>query len=182
MVRQKLLAVFVAVVLLGGVMSMAQAPAGPPKPGPEHKRLEVFVGKWTGSGEVKPGPMGPGGKMTWTETCAWYAGGFAVMCNSIFKGAMGDAKGHSILTYNAEEKTYVYFGVDSNGAVETSKGGVQGKVWNWAGEGKMGGKLYKMRYSITETSNDAHTFKFEMSSDGGKTWTLVMDGGSNRAK
>jgi len=182
MTMRKLFAALVVVVLLGGALAMAQAPAGPPKPGPEHKRLGFFVGKWTGAGEMKPGPMGPGGKMTWTETCQWFAGGFAIMCNTDFKGAMGDAKGHSIISYNAEEKTYVYFGIDSNGMVDTSKGNVQGKVWNWSGEGKMGGKPYKMRYSITEKSNDANTFKFEMSSDGGKTWALVMDGGATRAK
>ena len=182
MTQRRLMGVFVVVVLLGSAMAMAQAPAGPPKPGPEHKRLGAFMGKWSGSGDVKPGPMGPGGKMTWTETCEWYAGGFAVVCNSNMKGAMGDGKGHSVLSYNAEEKTYVYFGIDSNGMVDTSKGNVQGKVWNWTGEGKMGGKLYKMRYSITEKSNDANTFKFEMSADGGKTWTLAMEGGSNRAK
>ena len=35
-----------------------------PKPGPEHARLGYFVGKWKAEGEMKPGPMGPGGKMT----------------------------------------------------------------------------------------------------------------------
>jgi len=46
----------------------------------------------------------------------------------------------------------------------------------------MGGKVYKMRYSVIEKSNDANTFKFEMSSDGGKTWTVAMEGGATRAK
>jgi hypothetical protein len=46
----------------------------------------------------------------------------------------------------------------------------------------MGGKLTKIRYVSTEVSNDTQTFKFEMSQDGGKTWMLVQEGKSTRAK
>ena len=52
-----------AAVLCGTVSVLAQAPPTP-KPGPEHKVIEYFIGKWTGQAEVKPGPFGPGGKMT----------------------------------------------------------------------------------------------------------------------
>jgi hypothetical protein len=169
-------------VLLVGAWAMAQAPAAPPKPGPEHKRLGYYVGKWQGTGEMKPGPMGPGGKMSWTETCGWFTGRYAIICNSDMRGPMGAGKGHAIMSYNREEKAYVYFGIDTNGATDIGRGSVQDNVWNWTGEGKMGGKAYKIRYSVTETSNDAYTFKFEMSGDGGRTWALVMDGGSSRAK
>lgn len=182
MTRRNLIVTLVVVALLGGVLAMAQAPAAPPKPGPEHKRLGYFVGKWQGSGEMKPGPMGPGGKMTWTETCGWFTGGYAIMCNTDMKGPMGASKGHAILSYNREEKAYLYFGIDTNGSADTGKGAVQDKVWNWTAEGKMGGKVYKTRYSVTETSNDAYTFKFEMSADGGRTWATTMEGESKRAK
>ena len=46
----------------------------------------------------------------------------------------------------------------------------------------MQGKPYKSLFSITELSNDAYTFKFEMSQDAGKTWAMVMDGKTTRAK
>ena len=36
-------------------MALAQAPAGPPRPGPEVKKLGAFVGKWTAVGDVKSG-------------------------------------------------------------------------------------------------------------------------------
>ena len=182
MTQRNLLAVFVVLALLGSVAAMAQAPAGPPKPGPEHKRLGYFVGKWTGSGEMQPGPMGPGGKMNWTETCGWYAGSFAIMCDTHMKGPMGASTGHSIMGYDMEEKTYVYFGINNDGMVERSKGTVKDKLWDWTTEAKMGGKVYKMRYSITETSNDTYAFKFETSADGGRTWSVMMEGNSTRAK
>ena len=60
----------------------AQAPQGPPKPGPELKKLDYNIGTWNVQGEAKPfGPM-PGGKFTATEKCEWYSGGFFVMCHS----------------------------------------------------------------------------------------------------
>jgi hypothetical protein len=42
----------VGVLFVCGMLAQAQAPAGPPKPGPEHKRLGLFAGKWSGSGEM----------------------------------------------------------------------------------------------------------------------------------
>ena len=67
----------------------AQAPQGPPKPGPEVKDLDYNVGTWKVEGEAKPfGPM-PGGKFTSTEKCEWYSGGFFVMCHSEGTGPMG---------------------------------------------------------------------------------------------
>jgi len=38
-----------------------------PKPAPELKQVEYFVGTWFSEGDMKPSPMGPGGKMTMTE-------------------------------------------------------------------------------------------------------------------
>src|SRR6266849_4581625 len=169
-------------LFMSAVAAQAQAPAGPPKPGAEQKRLGVFIGKWNGSGEMKPGPWGPGGKTTWTETCEWFAGGFSVVCHSDSKGPMGDSKGLFILGYNTEEKKYVYFGIESTmGNPETSKGAVQGNTWNWAGEGKMGGKMVASKFTIIEQSADTHTFKAEGSVDGGP-WSVTMEGKSTRAK
>jgi len=178
----RIFAVLVVVALVAGALAMAQAPAKAPKPGAEHMRLGVYVGKWTGSGEMKPSPMGPGGKVTWTETCEWFGGNFAVVCHSDGTGPMGPSKGLGIMSYSMEEKHYVYFGITSVGEVEQSTGTVQGKVWNWTGEGKMQGKPYKGRYTSTEQADGSHTFKFEMSQDAGKTWSVVMEGKSTRVK
>src|SRR6185369_10853252 len=69
------------VVSVSAQFAAAQAPPAP-KPGPENERLGFFVGKWTGTGEMKPGPMGPGGKMTTTDDCEWFEGHFSVVCHS----------------------------------------------------------------------------------------------------
>ena len=45
----------VAVILICGftALSLAQAPPESPKPGPEHKKLEYFLGTWKTEGEIK---------------------------------------------------------------------------------------------------------------------------------
>jgi Protein of unknown function (DUF1579) len=86
----------------------AQAPQGPPKPGPEVKKLDYNIGTWNVEGEAKPfGPM-PGGKFTATEKCEWYSGGFFVVCHSEGAGPMGPAKGVSFMGYDPNEKVYTY--------------------------------------------------------------------------
>ncbi len=44
-------------VLLGAVALQAQTPA--PQPGPEHKKMLVWVGDWTLSEEVMKSPSAP---------------------------------------------------------------------------------------------------------------------------
>ncbi len=78
--------------------AMAQMEA--PKPAPELKKLDVFMGSWILDGDMKPGPMGPGGKMTENEKCEWMDGGFYVVCHSDYKSSMGNGVGLSVMGYS----------------------------------------------------------------------------------
>jgi hypothetical protein len=160
------------VLVLGGLV-LAQAPA--PKPGPEHKPLGYFVGKWKSEGEMKPGPFGPGGKMTSSDTCEWFAGNFQVVCRGEGKGPMGDMTSMGILTYSPADKAYTYYGIDSIGTGELAKGQKKGDTWTYTSTSSLAGKTLQSRYTIVETSPTVHTFKWETSSDK-KEWTVVMDG------
>jgi hypothetical protein len=70
----------VTVILICGFTSLllAQAPPAPPKPGPEHKKLEYFVGKWTVEGEIRANQFVPAGKNVSTETATLGPGAFYV--------------------------------------------------------------------------------------------------------
>jgi hypothetical protein len=166
------------VVGVGAVIAADTTPQAP-KPGPEHERLQRFTGKWTGKGELKPGPFGPGGQMTWTETAEWFPGGFHVIAKSDGDGPMGPSKGLSILGYNSEEKVYTFYGVDSMGWADYAKGTIQGKLWTFTSESKMGGKTYHSRFTIDEVSDSKNKFKWDLSEDG-KTWTTMMEGESTK--
>lgn len=54
---------FIFILVAAGMAKAQQAP----QPAPETKSLEYFVGTWTMNADLKPGPMGPGGKITGTE-------------------------------------------------------------------------------------------------------------------
>src|SRR5918992_422641 len=132
--KTRTLALSLGLVAAAGV-ALAQAPEAP-KPGPELKLLQYFVGKWTSEGEMKPGPMGPGGRITGSDTCEWFEGRFAVICRSEGKTPMGPSKSIGILSYSPEEKVYTYYGVDSSGMTMTSipRGTVQGDTWTYTDE------------------------------------------------
>ena len=164
------------------VVATAQAPPMP-KPGPEHQRLAYFVGKWTGEGEMKPGPMGPGGKMSTTDTCDWFDGHFAVVCHSDGKSPMGQMKSIGIIGYSPEEKVYTYYSVDNTGMTMATvpHGTVQGKKWTYTDESMMGGKKVKSRVTINEDSPTAYTFTMEMQGPDGN-WAPVMESKNTKAK
>ena len=102
MSRTTLAAALVVLVAVGG----AVAQEGAPKPAPEHKRLAYFAGTWNFQGEAKASPMGPGGPITFKETCELMEGGFALVCRSEGKGPMGPTKSVSIMSYDVEKKAY----------------------------------------------------------------------------
>ncbi len=162
--------------------ALGQTPQ-PPKPGPEHERLGYFVGEWTIEGEVKPGPMGPGGKITSSETCEWYEGRFSVICRSEGKTPMGPSKNMGILGYSPEEKVYTYYGVDNSGMTMASvpRGTVQGDTWTYLDESMMGGKKVKSRVSLKELSPTAYTFTMEFQGADGK-WAPVMEAKNTKVK
>ena len=160
----------ILMMLTTGLAQMAM-----PKPGPEHKKLEMFVGSWALDGDTKPGAMGPGGKVTEYEKCEWMDGGFFLICHTDFKTATGDGSGLSILGYSTEDKAYTYREFNSWGEFYDSKGSVDGNTFVWTNVEKMGGTPYKGRFTIKISSPTSYDFTFEMSPDGTK-WTTVMDG------
>jgi hypothetical protein len=160
----------------------AQAP-GAAKPGPEHQRLGYFVGKWTTEGEVKPGPMGPAGKISSTDTCEWFDGRFSVICRGDGMTPAGPAKNLGILGYSIEEKVYTYYGVDNTNMSMASvpRGTVQAGTWTYLDESVMGGKKMKSRVTIKEQPPSAYTFLLEVQGPDGK-WLPIMESKSTKAK
>lgn len=166
------------------MMSCGLAAQAPPKtPGPEHKKLEYFVGKWTSTGEMKPSPFGPAGKVTSADTCEWFDGGFAVVCHSKGTSPAGPTKSIGVMGYSPDQKVYTYYGQDNTAMTMTTvpKGTVEGDTWTYNDEGTMGGQPFKSRFILKIVSPTSYTFKWEtLGAD--KKWTPIMDGTSTRAK
>ena len=174
---RSVIALAVSLCVLG--LAGAQGTEGPPKPGPEHKALDSFIGKWTGKAEMKPSPFGPPGPSTWTETCEWFEGGFHVVCRSEGSGPTGPMKGISIIGYDPMKKVYTYYGVDNSAWADLATGSVSGKTWTFASEMTFEGKRIWSRFVIELLSPSQQKFRWETSEDG-KSWTLVMEGGATK--
>ena len=164
------------------ITAAAFAQMGPPKPAPELKKLDYFLGIWTSDGDMKPGPMGPGGKFTTSGHSEWMDGGFFLVIHSDFNGGpMGKATGTAYMGYNSDEKVYTYDEFNSMGESVHSKGTIDGDTWNWSNDMKMGPQTMKARYTMKILSPTSYTFKLEMSPDGTK-WDTAMEGRSTKSK
>ena len=166
--------------LLAATFAFAQLEM--PKPGPEHKKLDYFVGHWTSDGDMKPGPMGPGGKFTMEENSEWMDGGYFVVIHSKYSGGgMPSGTGIAFMGYDTNDKMYTYDEFNSMGEADHSKGMVDGDNWTWTSDMKMGPQTMKGRFSMKILSATSYTYKFEISQDG-KEWTLVMEGKNTKVK
>jgi hypothetical protein len=164
----------VAVILICGFTSLllAQAPPAPPKPGPEHKKMEDFVGTWTMEGEIKANGYMPAGKSVSTHTNTLGPGGFYIEGHG--EGAKYPST-LSIMAYDSHAKVYTSYYANSGGLVGTATGSVEGNTWTWMVEDKFGGKAIKGRTTATMLSPTEYTSKYEMA-DGMGGYTTILEG------
>ena len=170
-------AVAVAVVVAAASGVRTQAPD--PKPGPEHKRIGYFAGQWSYQGEAKESPLGPGGKITGTETCEWFPGGFQLVCRTKGTGPKGPGTGQGIMSYDPARKAYTYYAISSHGDNIFVRGQLDGKVWTWTDETTVEGKPMKIRATVTEETPTSYSFKLEASMGGGPM-TVIEQGKSTK--
>ena len=112
----KRIAIAVNVVfLIFAVAIHAQTAA--PKPGPEHKKLEVWAGNWIFQGEAKDSPSGPSYKMDWGWKARWLPGGFFLEIHGTLKDQNGDAHWLEILGYDPVKKIYFGYVFDYSGTL-----------------------------------------------------------------
>jgi hypothetical protein len=177
----KTVSVALALFLLAAIGASAQMEM--PKPGPEVKKLGYYTGHWTSDGDVKPGPMGPGGKFTGDDHVEWMDGGYFIVLHSKFTGGgMPNGTSTAYMGYDPQEKVYTYDEFNSMGEADHSKGTVDGDTWTWDSEFKMGPQAVKGRFTTKILSPTSFSYKFETSTDGGANWTLVMEGKETKVK
>ena len=177
----KCFAVIVAVVSMSVAAVIAQTQEMP-KPGPEHQRLGAFVGNWTFEGEMKPGPMGPGGKVTGADRIEWVPGHFFVQRSYQGKSPMGDMQGLEIFAYDAAKKVYTYTSFDSMGMMGSGTMTVKDNTWTTTGTSTMGDATMRDRCTLDfGAAGSTLAIKCEVSTDG-KAWTPTFEGKATKAK
>ena len=168
----------VALFLICGftALALAQAPPEPPKPGPEHKKLEYLLGTWKVESEVKANPYMPAGKSVITGTYTLGPGGFFVECR-------GEGENypttHGIMAYDSHAKVYTQFYASSAGLMGGGTATVDGNTWTWMLEDKWLGTAFKGRTTVTVKSASQFTAKYEYLDQNG-SYVTISEGTATR--
>ena len=159
---------------------MPKMPAGP-RPGAEVEKLSYFIGGWSSTGHLKPSPLGDGGDTKGRESCGWMPGKFFVGCMMLSESPMGRIQTEAIMGWDSDKKLYSWTSFDSTGRHETATGVFENGVWTWSSDMKLGDKMVKARYVISDTTPDGYAVRFETSADG-KEWKPLMESQVTKAK
>jgi hypothetical protein len=148
--------------------------ADQPKPGPEHKKLEVWVGEWTYEGSGQATPFLPAsGDFRGILTGRMVLGGFFLELHARDISDDGYLYDQKILrTYDPLKKVYVDYVFMNDGTAEMNTVTVDGNTWTMNGTARDSeGKNYRTR-AVEVVSQDGRTLTgtFQYSSDDGKTW------------
>jgi hypothetical protein len=138
-----------------------------PKPGPEHTRLEVFIGKWINEGETVAVPAAPSSKIVTSDVYEWIPGRFAVLHTAYGRIGDLDVGGVEILGYDAESGQYTSHFFDSQGHVTVDELIYDDGKWIWSGE--------RIR-TTSEFSEDGKSQRsLHEQTEDGVEWRLAMD-------
>jgi hypothetical protein len=173
----------VAAVFAFGLPIVASAqPQSAAGPGPEYQRLDSLVGTWNGAGEQKPNLLGaPVGKYVGTMTCSRFLGGYQVVCSIQATIEKTPFREMAIFGYDAEDKVYTWFDIDSSGMNGLGHGSKQGNAWTFLFDMKAAGKPLKLRAGLVEHSPGVILNKAEVSLDGAP-WATLFDARFTKTK
>jgi hypothetical protein len=168
-------AILLDATLFVAIALSASAQTETPKPAPELTKLNYFAGTWAAKGEVKSGPIGPGGKFTGTNRVEWMDGGFFLVTHSDFNGVIGKGTETAYMGYDSNDHMYTYDSFNTLGEADHAKGTLNGSIWTWDSETRIGTQAMKARLTIEVLSATNYNFKFEISPDG-STWSTILEG------
>ena len=104
------------------------------QPGPEHKRLEVFIGKWMNEGQTFASTSVQAVKILTSDVYEWMPGGFFVLHTAYGRIGNMDVGGTEILGYDSVSQQYRSYFFDSQGHVSMQAVTASGDTWKWSGE------------------------------------------------
>lgn len=108
-----------------------------PEPGDEHRKLEVFVGKWRhegesyGDGQQADDPRASAVPWTGDESYEWLPGGFFVLHRWDAKLGTREFKGTEILGYDEAEGGYFTRLFDNAGNHPAYRASIDEEVWTF---------------------------------------------------
>jgi hypothetical protein len=138
-----------------------------PTPGPEHARLEVFIGKWINEGATVPEGDEPAAKIMTSDVYEWIPGRFAVLHTAYGRLGDMDVGGVEIIAYDSESGKYTSHFFDSQGHVTLDELLFDDGKWVWNGE--------RIRTTSTFSGDGKVQRSLHEQSEDGTNWRLAMD-------
>ena len=118
--------------LVPAMVLMAQVPH--PKPMPEIKALDVWVGDWTLIGTAKDGPNDEEHLLTWRLHGHWILSGFAVQNDQEWIESGVTTKSLEVIYFDPAKKSLISTGHGDDGSSWISTLTVKGNAWLERGE------------------------------------------------
>ena len=161
----------IQLIVAGGLLAgLAQHSSQPPKPGPEHQKLQLWFGEWTYEGETYTTFLGPGGKFTGKMTGRPMLDGFGLESVFVERGPSGETRTVEIDGYDPVAKNYPYACISNNGDLFRGVFTVNGTVAKWEGIAVMKGKRFHDRGTDAVAPDGMSISKGGEISEDGKTW------------
>ncbi len=104
------------------------------EPGPEHRALDVFIGKWINEGETVAGDAAPAMKILTSDVYEWMPGGFFVLHTAYGTVGGTGVGGTEIIGWDPEARVYRSQFFDSQGGVSMHELTLRDGLWTWQGE------------------------------------------------
>lgn len=169
----------VCLIVLGFAVSVwAQTQA--PKPGPEIKKFDVFLGHWTYTVEYKAGPLGPASNAAGELTIQAILGGSFFQNQVTERGPLGEAQIMEIIGYDPASNKFTSNEYHSDGTVFAGTYSTIGNTWTYTGKTTVEGKSIVVKNVLTVAA-DSVLAKGEVSMDG-NTWAPWLEAKYARVK
>ena len=162
----------IQLIAAGGLLAaaLAQQSSQPPKPGPEHQKLRLWLGEWTYEGESQTTFLGPGGQFTGRMTGRPILNGFGAELVFIERGTSGETQTVEVDGYDPVARNYPYVAISSDGSLFQGAFTMNGTVATWEGISVANGRRFKDRGTDAVAADGmSFTKRWEISEDG-KTW------------
>jgi Protein of unknown function (DUF1579) len=106
----------------------------PATPGPEHRKLAVFIGKWINAGHTVARPGVPSAEILTSDIYEWAPGGFFLIHTAY--GTIGEhgVGGIEIISYEPDSGSYRSRFFDSQGNASSSQLTEHNGAWTWTDE------------------------------------------------
>jgi hypothetical protein len=141
--------------------------------------LDRFVGTWQSQGTFVDGPYSKAGPATATTTCAWSNNHVFMICQQSVQmnGVNDDDLG--IYTYDQAGSVYRFYNVHANRTTSTNVT-VDGSTIAYPYSFTDKGANVTIRTLNVWANPNLYNWRTEYSTDGGKTWTLMASGASQK--